>query len=121
MTAMLTGNDIEAERLDEYNDLLELLLDNGSTGAEAEQAARRIARACLEENHLWQDMNLPDRSELSRLIERNFRPLFLKNVHDMKWKKFFYKQICEREGFHLCKAPSCGACVDYAKCFGPEE
>jgi nitrogen fixation protein NifQ len=39
----------------------------------------------------------------------------------MKWKKFFYKQICEREGFKLCKSPSCGECVDYNKCFGPEE
>ena len=121
MTATLTENEIEAKRLDEYNDLLELLLDNRSAGEEAEAAAKWIAGACLGENHLWQDLRLANREELSLLIAEHFRPLFEKNIHDMKWKKFFYKQICEREGFHLCKAPSCGVCVDYKLCFGAEE
>jgi nitrogen fixation protein NifQ len=39
----------------------------------------------------------------------------------MKWKKFFYKQLCEREGVNACKAPSCAACDDYSKCFGSED
>jgi nitrogen fixation protein NifQ len=39
----------------------------------------------------------------------------------MKWKKFFYKQLCLREGLTLCKAPSCDVCSDYALCFGAEE
>src|SRR3990172_2801866 len=94
-------------RLDEYEDLMKLLLDHGSSPpAEAEAAARSVAVSCLGENHLWQDMGLRDRQELSDLLKRHFRPLFDKNTGDMRWKKFFYKQICEREGFLLCKSPT---------------
>ena len=77
--------------------------------------------ACLRDNHLWQDLRLANREELSLLLKKHFKTLFDKNTADMKWKKFFYKQICESEGFYLCKSPSCGVCVDYAKCFSPEE
>ncbi len=110
------------ERRFEFDDLLKLLLD-GATHPDEETAwmARGMAVACLGKNHLWQDMGLPHRMALSELVKSYFRPLHDKNTANMKWKKFFYKQICEREGFYLCKSPSCDACVDYAKCFDPEE
>ena len=114
--------ELAEERTDEFNDILCLLLDNAfARDGENERLARFIACASLKENHLWQDMGLPNRAVLSELMKQYFYPLYRKNTHDMKWKKFFYKQICEREGFHLCKSPSCGECVDYGKCFGPEE
>ena len=114
--------DIPPSRTDEYEDILRLLLDHRSkTGKATEVVAVWVAEACLGEDHLWQDMGLPSRKELSALLACHFRPLFEKNTGDMKWKKFFYKQICEREGFMLCKSPSCGECIDYNKCFGPEE
>ncbi|MGA2192099.1 MAG: nitrogen fixation protein NifQ [Nitrospirota bacterium] len=108
-------------RQEEFEDLLGLLLDNVSgPDAETDMVARWMAVSCLGENHLWQDMGLPHRGALSSLMETYFKPLFDMNVKDMKWKKFFYKQICERGGFHLCKSPSCGVCIDYDRCFGPE-
>jgi len=39
----------------------------------------------------------------------------------MRWKKFFYRTLCERDGVLLCKAPNCEVCEDYALCFVPEE
>jgi nitrogen fixation protein NifQ len=110
------------ERRGEFDDLLKLLLD-GATRADEETAwmARGMAVACLGKNHLWQDMGLPHRKALSELIKYYFGPLHARNTGYMKWKKFFYKKICESEGFYLCKSPSCGACVDYSKCFGLEE
>jgi len=72
-------------------------------------------------NHLYQDMGLPDRQALSALLERHFTALYLKNVGNMKWKKFFYKQLCDRAEVKLCPAPSCQVCNDYRNCFGPEE
>ena len=109
-------------RGDEFDDILKLLMDHAvEPDEEACRMARFIAFSALMDNHLWQDMGLPSRNELSGLLACHFRPLFEKNTDDMKWKKFFYKQICEREGFKLCKSPSCGVCVDYGKCFGPEE
>ena len=44
-----------------------------------------------------------------------------KNTGNMKWKKFFYKQLCDRAEVNLCKAPSCQVGADYRSCFGPEE
>ncbi|WP_461372315.1 nitrogen fixation protein NifQ [Candidatus Aquicultor sp.] len=109
-------------RKEEYEDLLQLLLTHRSRDyAESEKVAREVAFACLGENHLWQDMSFRDRQELSGLLEAYFKPLFDKNSQNMKWKKFFYKQLCELEGISVCKSPSCGVCIDYLQCFGPED
>ena len=106
---------------DEFVDLLDLLLAYRSTRDEqSEWLARAVAAACLGNNHLWQDLGLPDRQALSDLLEQNFTTLFARNSGNMKWKKFFYKQLCERAEVNLCKAPSCRVCTDYAQCFGPE-
>lgn len=106
---------------DEFDDLVELLLDHRRDDRdETRWLACAIATACFGEAHLWQDMGLSDRGALSRLLSRYFPSLYAKNTGNMKWKKFFYKQLCERMGLSLCKAPSCSACSDYSRCFGPE-
>lgn len=89
-------------------------------GGETFRTAWTMAAACAGDRHLWEDMGLPDRGALSRLIRHHFPALFHKNKGDMRWKKFFYKQMCEGARARVCKAPSCGACGDYAACFGPE-
>ncbi len=105
----------------EEPDLRALLLDHRSEGAPAETAlAAIVARRSCRANHLWQDMGLRDRSELNRLLHRHFRPLAAQNVNDMKWKKFFYRKLCEQDGLLVCRAPNCDVCVDKAHCFGPE-
>ena len=73
-----------------------------------------------EANHLWQDLGLPHRGDLSALLHRHFRPLAERNDQDMKWKKFFYRKLCEREGVLVCKAPNCAVCDDVGLCFGAE-
>ncbi|MCU7810980.1 MAG: nitrogen fixation protein NifQ, partial [Candidatus Thiodiazotropha sp. (ex Notomyrtea botanica)] len=75
----------------------------------------------LGDDHLWQDLGLWQRSDLSRLMMVCFRPLARLNDRDMKWKKFLYKQLCETEGIYTCRSPSCKVCVDYDNCFGCEE
>jgi nitrogen fixation protein NifQ len=80
-----------------------------------------IVAACLGSDHLWQDLGLWSRSELSALLNHNFPELAVRNSKDMKWKKFLYKQLCEAEGLFVCRAPSCEVCKDYPVCFGPED
>ena len=80
-----------------------------------------IVAGCLGSDHLWQDLGLWSRSQLSAMLQYNFPELAVKNDKDMKWKKFLYKQLCEAEGLYLCRAPSCGVCIDYPKCYGSEE
>lgn len=114
-----------ATREDEVEDLLALLIDFADMGAGTEAERRAVAEtvavACLGDNHLWQDLQLASRAELSALMSRWFPRLAARNDRDMKWKKFLYKQLCEREEILICKAPSCAVCTDVARCFGPED
>ncbi|MEZ5628835.1 MAG: nitrogen fixation protein NifQ [Rhodocyclaceae bacterium] len=111
----------EIEEIPELDDLRKLLLDHRAhPGVSAEWMADIVATACAGRDHLWQDLGLANRDELSRLMRLNFKPLADQNVGDMKWKKFLYKQFCAAEGIYVCPAPSCGECADHPKCFGPE-
>lgn len=115
------GRAAEPEDLDEFEDLLALLLEHRAQPTEINAwLSCCVASASLADRHLWQDMGLPDRSTLSRLLGLAFPTLAARNVGDMKWKKFFYRQICQRAGLTLCRSPHCADCTDYAACFGPE-
>ncbi|AAU90608.1 nitrogen fixation protein NifQ [Methylococcus capsulatus] len=107
---------------DEFDSLLGLLLEHCRGDAvESRWLAHAIAACCLGDDHLWQDMGLADRKTLSDLLARHFPALYARNDGGMRWKKFFYKQLCEREGAHVCRSPTCAECDEYANCFGPEE
>lgn len=104
------------------DDLLQLLLEYRAVDDEHHRyIAHLVASACMGGDHLWQDLGLPDRKALSSLLSEHFPNLAAKNTGNMKWKKFFYKQLCDREGINACRAPSCAACDDYSKCFGAED
>jgi nitrogen fixation protein NifQ len=113
---------IDLNRLPEWEDLVRLMqnqragIDNGEL-----IMAKIVAAGCVGMDHLWQDLGLGNRRDLSELMIRNFPALAARNEHDMKWKKFLYKQLCEQEGIYVCRAPSCECCSEYLKCFGPEE
>jgi nitrogen fixation protein NifQ len=80
-----------------------------------------IARRCKSPHHLWQDLGLRDRDELSRLMKRHFARLAERNQQNMKWRKFLYRMVCRSEGFSLCTAPVCSECNDFDSCFGAED
>jgi nitrogen fixation protein NifQ len=79
-----------------------------------------VARRATRPNHLWQDLGLANRGELSKLMQRHFVALARRNDLDMKWKKFFYRMICRDDGFSMCVAPCCSECGDFDGCFGSE-
>lgn len=109
-------------RLDERDELLQLLTSHRAGIYPAELwLAEIVVSACQGQDHLWQDLGLWSRKDLSLLMMKNFPTLAGQNDKDMKWKKFLYKQLCIAEGIYTCRAPSCQVCVDYAQCFGPEE
>ena len=107
----------------EEPDLRALLVSNATRpGAEtARWLAAMVARRSLKPDHLWQDLGLSSRLDLSGLLHRHFAPLASRNVRDMKWKKFFYRALCEQEGMTICKSPVCDTCTDFPVCFGPED
>jgi len=104
-------------------DDLRLLLLEYRAGAHASEVwlAHTVAYGCCGRDHLWQDLGLANRGELSLLMGVAFPALAALNVGDMKWKKFIYRHYCAREGIYVCPAPSCGECKDHGNCFGREE
>ena len=107
--------------MDEFDDLVGLLIAHQTEDApDSRWLAHAIATASMADNHLWQDLGLPSRVELNALMQTRFTLLKLKNAGDMKWKKFFYRQLCEAAEVLICKSPSCRECTDYSVCFGPE-
>jgi nitrogen fixation protein NifQ len=117
-----SGKQLDFDRMLERQDLINLLKHYSRADAlEIDWMIGLLVAACLGDDHLWHDLGLWSRSQLSALLTYNFPELAAKNTHDMKWKKFLYKQLCEAEGLYLCRAPSCYVCADYGKCYGSEE
>ena len=109
--------------IDEEEQSLRDILGMFATGASRleRHLAAMIARRCKSPHHLWQDLGLRNREELSNLMQRHFARLAARNKQDMKWKKFLYRMVCGSEGFTLCTAPVCSECSDFADCFGEED
>lgn len=108
-------------RQDEWQELHALLLQHRAGLDESERwLAAMVAAACLGSSHLWRDLGLPSRATLRQLLQDNFPALAQRNDRDMRWKKFFYKQLCEQQGGYVCRAPSCDQCSTYQECFGDE-
>nr|WP_271592118.1 nitrogen fixation protein NifQ [Bradyrhizobium sp. CCBAU 65884] len=111
----------KCEEDDEIAMLRDLLLKQRSTeGDIGSWLAAMIARRAIEPGHLWEALGLRNRGELSRLLGRHFAPLATRNVNNMRWKRFFYRMLCENEGLVMCKTPVCKQCDDFNLCFGEE-
>lgn len=102
----------------EKNDLKQLLIQGNTTQQpETEWISELLINACLGADHLWQDLGLWERKELTALMRYNFPLLAARNDKNMRWKKFLYKQLCEAEGIYVCRSPSCEVCEEYSECF----
>ncbi|WP_051558897.1 nitrogen fixation protein NifQ [Allorhizobium undicola] len=131
LSCILPTSFIHGFCMEEWNDaeqgmeeqLLRRLLLKDARPADPKSArfAKIIARRALRDGHLWQELGLVDRSELSRLLATHFPRLAAGNTNNMKWKKYLYHKLCEAEGFSLCVAPSCQECNEFKSCFGSEE
>lgn len=97
-----------------------LLAHRSSEGDVGRWLAAMIARRAMEPNHLWEDLGLRDRAELTRLLSRHFAPITDRNTKNMRWKRFFYRTLCESDGFVMCTTPVCTECRDFDLCFGDE-
>ncbi len=98
-----------------------LLMQNCSNdGPVGRWLAAIVARRSLESNHLWEDLGLAERTDLSKLLLRHFPGLAEKNTRNMRWKKFLYRALCEAEGFSMCPSPTCDSCAEFHICFDDE-
>ncbi len=109
-------------RVSELEELESLLKKSLNTDLlYGEEMVRVLASACLGSQHLWHDLGMPERPRLTSLFGDYFPKLRAKNVHNMRWKRFLYRQLCENGGDYICRSPSCEQCSSYAECFNLEE
>ena len=105
----------------EEDDLCRLFLNHASgAGLWPVVFARLIARACMEPEHLWMSLGLEHRGQLTGILDRHFTALAVRNDRDMRWKKFFYKLLCDVEKVWTCTASSCEICPHHGECYAPE-
>lgn len=108
-------------RCEEQDELYTLLMANKADDkVDVEWMAHIIIAGCMGADHLWQDLGLWSRQDLTNLMQVTFPSLAQRNDKNMKWKKFLYKQLCIQEGVYTCRAPSCEVCADYRECFADE-
>lgn len=102
-------------RADEREALLQLF---GAAKQTSMQCMKQvIATTCLSPQHLWQDLGLQSRGQLSALLQLVLPDLVVLNTQNMRWKRFFYRQLCVQGGDFVCRSPNCEACPSYQECF----
>ncbi|MFM0505701.1 nitrogen fixation protein NifQ [Paraburkholderia caffeinilytica] len=97
-----------------------LLLTHASTAVDPNDAhclASIIAHACLRPDHLWRDLGLAGREEVTWMLTRYFPTLVVRNVDNLRWKKFLAQQRALSLGLQPGPAPGCPGCEDYGHCF----
>jgi nitrogen fixation protein NifQ len=100
-----------------------LLLTHADPGVDADDAhcvATIIAHACLRPDHLWRDLGLAGRDEVTWMLTRYFPTLVALNVANLRWKKFLAAQRALSLGLPPGPAPGCPGCEDYGYCFPPQ-
>lgn len=80
-----------------------------------------LSAACFGRQHLWQDLGLRGRADVSSLISQWFPTLFALNTQDLKWKRFFFQELGTRLGEPDLRPPGCDGCDNKLSCFPSAE
>lgn len=76
-----------------------------------------LAHACLRPDHLWRDLGLSGREDVTALLARHYPGLVSRNVNNLRWKKFLAYSAREHAGLAPAAAPGCGGCEDEGFCY----
>ncbi|MEM5317398.1 nitrogen fixation protein NifQ [Paraburkholderia sp. JHI869] len=76
-----------------------------------------IAHACLRPDHLWRDLGLRGREDVTRMLERFFPEVVARNVEGLRWKKLLARELALASGATPGPAPGCPGCEDFGFCF----
>lgn len=76
-----------------------------------------IAHACLRPDHLWRDLGLRGRDDVTRMLERFFPEVVARNVEGLRWKKLLARELALATGGTPGPAPGCPGCEDFGFCF----
>lgn len=82
--------------------------------------ARTLAAACFGSRHLWEDLGLSGREDVSALFQHYFPTLYTLNIQDLKWKNFLFRELGLQRGQPGMRPPTCERCQNYPLCFPPQ-
>ncbi len=103
---------------DDFLLLVKMLWDHRASDRRLDQRLTlALAAACFGRQHLWQDLGLRGRMDVSSLVSHWFPTLFVLNTHDLKWKHFFFQALGRRLGKPDLRPPGCDGCDDEQSCF----
>jgi nitrogen fixation protein NifQ len=79
-----------------------------------------LASACMGGHHLWQDLGLSERPQVTRLMQLAFPALHDANLLNLRWKRHLFLCLGEALGRVGLRPPKCDDCGDFAVCMGVE-
>lgn len=100
--------------------MISLLLEHVPSDVDTSDAhcvAAIVAHACLRPDHLWRDLGLTGRDDVTRMLMRYFPSLVARNVDNLRWKKFLARELALSTGAEPGPAPGCPGCEDFGFCF----
>lgn len=81
-------------------------------------AGRAPACGCFGSRHLWQDLGVAGRDDVTRLLNAGFATLAAGNVRNLKWKRYLFLALGRQRGEADLRPPRCDRCDEFANCFG---
>lgn len=78
-----------------------------------------VAAACLRPDHLWRDLGLSGRDDVTQLLTRYFPALVARNDAGLRWKKFLALEYARYWGLVAAPSPGCPGCEDFDHCYAP--
>ena len=80
--------------------------------------ANALACACFGSHHLWVDLGLSGREEVSHLLQSGFPALHAGNRHNLRWKRHLFIVLGDQLGHSDLHPPKCDGCDNQGACFG---
>jgi nitrogen fixation protein NifQ len=85
--------------------------------ADARCLATILAHACLRPDHLWRDLGLAGRDDVTQMLTRFFPEVVARNREGLRWKKLLARELARSTGAEPGPAPGCPGCEDFGFCF----
>ncbi len=84
---------------------------------DAADMATILATACLRPDHLWRDLGLSGRDDVTALLTHFFPALAAENTLNLRWKRFLAEACASAYGRAPAPAPGCPGCEAYGECY----
>jgi nitrogen fixation protein NifQ len=112
---------VKQENFSEFTQLVKLILSYAGTyGPETKWIAHMLACGCFGTTHLWKDLGLNGRDQVTHLIAHYFPILFEKNKEGIPWKRLLVlelrKNITSQKLHYLKPEKICIDCDKYTLC-----